>query len=185
MKFNSEDLLSQLITQTKKNIAFVESLQSLSDEQLNKRISENSWSILEVVQHLNLYANFYHQEIETKMQQSNLLASENFSSGILGNYFAKSMLPKDKLNKMKTPKAMNPIFTNLDRNILTVFSQHQNQLLKLLETAKTKDLSKIKTNISLTPIIKIRLGDTFRFVVNHNLRHIKQIERILNSKKMQ
>lgn len=181
MKLNSEDLLSQLIKQTSENQQFVESLKSLSDDQLNKRINENSWSILEVVQHLNLYANFYHQEIEIKMQRSDLQASENFSSGILGNYFAQSMLPKKKLNKMKTPKAMNPIFTNLDRSILDVFAQYQNQLLKLLETAKSKNLSKIKTSISLTPIIKIRLGDTFRFVINHNLRHIEQIKRILNS----
>lgn len=181
MKFNSEDLLSQLIKQTSENQQFVESLKSLSDDQLNKRINENSWSILEVVQHLNLYANFYHQEIENKMLQSNLKAAKSFTSGILGNYFAQSILPKDKLNKMKTPKAMNPIFTNLDRKIIDVFLLNQNQLLKLLETAKSKNLSKIKTNISLTPIIKIRLGDTFRFVVNHNLRHIKQIDRILNS----
>ncbi len=181
MKFNSEDLLSQLIKQTSENQQFVESLKSLSDKELNKRINENSWSILEVIQHLNLYANFYHQEIETKMQQSNLKATKSFSSGILGNYFANSMLPKDKLNKMKTPKVMNPIFTNLDRKIIDVFLLNQNQLLKHLEIAKSKNLSKIKTNISLTPIIKIRLGDTFRFVINHNLRHIKQIEKILNS----
>lgn len=181
MKFNSEDLLSQLITQTTENIYFVDSLKSLSDKQLNKRINENSWSILEVVQHLNLYADFYHQEIKRKMQQSDLKAVEKFSSGILGNYFAKSILPKEKLNKMKTPKTMDPIFTTLDSKVLDIFIENQHRLLKLLDIAKTKNLSRIKTNISLTPFIKIRLGDTFRFVVNHNLRHVNQIERILIS----
>ena len=178
MKINSEILLSQLIQQTEENILFVKSLKQLSDKELNKRITDKSWSILECIQHLNLYSDFYNQEIKEKMNQNKIQNSVNFKSGILGNYFAQSMIPKENLNKMKTPKFMNPIFTDLDKNILETFINNQKTLLELLEIAKTKNLTKIKTNISLTKLIKIRLGDTFRFVVNHNLRHIKQIERI-------
>lgn len=181
MKIDSEILISQLTQQTKENLLFVENLKLLSDKELNKRINEKSWSILECVQHLNLYSDFYNKEIQDKMIQSNIPSSQNFKSGILGNYFAQSMLPKENLNKMKTPKSMNPIFTHLDRNILDLFIENQQNLLKLLEIARTKNLSKIKTNISLTSLIKIRLGDTFRFVINHNFRHIKQIERIQNA----
>ncbi|ULT24221.1 DinB family protein [Sphingobacterium sp. E70] len=54
--------------------------------------------------------------------------------------------------------------------------EQQENFLQLLEQAKSKDLGKIRTNISINKWIKIRLGDTFRFLVNHNIRHIVQIK---------
>jgi hypothetical protein len=53
-------------------------------------------------------------------------------------------------------------------------------MLKLLETASTKNLTKIKTAITL-PLLKFRLGDTFRFVIYHNERHIVQAQKVLKS----
>lgn len=46
----------------------------------------------------------------------------------------------------------------------------------LLELAKNADLVKVKTSISLTKLIKLRLGDTFRFLVNHIERHVLQAQ---------
>lgn len=181
MKLKSEELLNQLKSVTEENLNFVISLKSLSEPELNRRISENSWSILECLQHLNLYGNFYLKEISEKINQSRLKNSEVFKSGILGNYFAKSMLPKENLNKMKTFKSMNPIYSELSKNVIDTFINQQKELLTLLETAKSKNLTKIKTNISISKLIKLRLGDTFRFLIYHNLRHMEQIKNILKS----
>lgn len=180
MKIASELLINQLICETAAIIDFASHLRSLSDSDLNKRIQENSWSILECLQHLNLYGDFYLQEISNKMNENTIPPQKNFKSGILGDYFAKSMLPKENLNRMKTFKSMNPIFSDLDQNVIDIFIHQQNEMLRLLEMAKSRNLEKIKTNISISPLIKIRLGDTFRFVINHNLRHIQQIKNIEN-----
>lgn len=179
MKLNSEHLLNELIQHTEENIQFVETLQSLSDEKLNQRKAPNSWSILECLQHLNLYADFYHPEIENQTERNSNSFTSEFQPGFLGNYFVQSMLPKPKLKTMKTPKSMNPIFTNLDCLVLTTFIENQKQLLYLLEVSKTKNLTKIKTRISIAPLLKIRLGDSLRFIVFHNVRHVKQIQGIL------
>ena len=56
----------------------------------------------------------------------------------------------------------------------------QEELLSYLETAKNKNLDKIKTKTTL-PILKFKLGDTFRFIIHHNERHIVQAKRVLNS----
>ena len=96
----SIDLLEDLIERTQENIKKVEQLQLLPEESLNKRNSQNSWSILECIEHLNRYSDFYLPEIETRISSSLYQASENFRSGLLGNYFALSMLPKEKLNSM-------------------------------------------------------------------------------------
>lgn len=181
MKFSVEVLINELIVKTKENISFANDLKLLLTNELNKRINEDSWSILECLEHLNLYGNFYLAEISDKIENNYETASKYFKSGILGNYFANSMLPKKKLNKMKTFKSMNPIFTDLDKKVIVTFIEQQYKLIELLEYARSKNLTKIKTNISISKWLKIRLGDTFRFVINHNLRHIQQIKNILNA----
>ncbi|MCS4224033.1 DinB family protein [Sphingobacterium sp. BIGb0165] len=181
MKYKSLALLEQLSTQTKEHMAFVESLKTLSLDDLNKLPHKGSWNTLECITHLNLYGNFYLPEISRRMAASQSKAASYFNSGLLGNYFAKSILPKDRPNKMKTFQEMDPIYKQLDKNVLAVFLEQQEKFLQLLEQAKSKDLGKIRTNISINKWIKIRLGDTFRFLVNHNIRHIVQVKNILSS----
>lgn len=179
MKIPTKQLISDLKKITEGNLSFAENLLNESEEKLNFRLSGKSWSILECLEHLNLYGKFYIPEISEKIKNSNTKSTEIFSSGILGNYFAKSMLPKDSLNKMKTFKSMNPIHSNLDKKVLNEFIIQQKQMINLLNEAENVDLNKIKTSISISSLIKLRLGDTFRFVIYHNLRHIEQAKKIL------
>ena len=90
------------------------------------------------------------------------------------------MLPREKLNKMKTFKDKNPLGSELDKRTLERFITQQEQLLSLLEKAKNIDLNKTKTAISISKWIELKLGDTFRVVVYHNDRHIVQAKKILN-----
>lgn len=120
---------------------------------------------------------FYLPAIEKSMRNPKVGNNQNFHSGVLGGYFAKSMLPKEKLNKMKTFKDMNPIHSQLDREVLQIFVHQQEKMLVLLQEARQVDLTKTKTPISISKFIKLRLGDTFHFVINHNWRHIEQAKR--------
>ena len=80
---------------------------------------------------------------------------------------------------MNTFKSKNPIYSQLDKNqVIETFLQQQKQFLELLTIAKEKNLTKIKTSITL-PILKFRLGDTFRFVIYHNERHVVQAKKTL------
>lgn len=180
MKIQSEKLIDELIETTNQHLTFAQELQDKSNEELNFRKSAESWNILECLEHLNLYGRFYIPEIDRRINSSSTIPQQEFSSGLLGNYFANSMLPKKKLNKMKTFKKMNPIHRNLDRGVLEEFISQQKQMLKLLEESRTINLEKVKTSISITNLIKLKLGDTFRFVINHNTRHIIQIKHILS-----
>lgn len=112
------------------------------------------------------------------MLKSNRKSTPIFKSGILGNYFAKTMLPKEKLNKMKTFKDKNPINSTLDKKCIDRFILQQQKILELLDIARNKDLSKIKTSISISKWIKLKLGDTFRVIIYHNERHIVQSNKI-------
>ncbi|RKE92296.1 DinB family protein [Ichthyenterobacterium magnum] len=179
----SKDLIQDLLEATRKNINQVEAYNQLSLEILNWKSTPESWSVLECIEHLNRYSDFYIPEIEKQIDASKHKASEVFKSGWLGNYFAKNMLPKEKLNTMKTFKSMNPLGSNLSKGVLTKFIDQQHKLLNLLDKSKKVNLTKTKTAISISKLIKLRLGDTFRVVIYHNQRHIVQAEKnILKAK---
>lgn len=180
---SSEKLIQDLIERTRKNINKAEKFSSLSTEKLNWRVEKGSWSILECFEHLNLYGDFYIPEIKKRIEISKKQPKENFKSGILGNYFAKSMLPKEKLNEMKTFKDKDPIGSKLDKNTIERFISQQEKILTLLDKSRGIDLNKTKTAISISKLIKLKIGDTFRVVIYHNERHLVQAKKILHEKK--
>lgn len=174
----SEKFIQTLLAQTKQIIDQAEKLKSYNLSTLTWKENEISWSILECLEHLNLYGDFYLPQIEHKIKTSNTKAEIEFKSGFFGNYFAKSMLPKEKLNKMKTFKDKNPLNANLDKAVIDRFINQQIKLLDLLNQSKNVNLNKVKIHISITNFLKFKLGDTLQFFINHISRHLNQIERI-------
>jgi len=134
--------------------------------------------MLECLEHLNLYGDFYLPQMDSKIKGSNTQADIEFSSGFLGNYFAKSMLPKEKLNKMKTFKDKNPLNVKLDKSVIDKFVNQQIKLLDLLNQSRNVSLNKVKIQTSISSLLSLKLGDTFQFFINHIIRHLHQIERI-------
>lgn len=175
---NAEQLIQKLIEDIKQAINHAEALKDYDISRLTWREHPASWNILECLEHLNLYGDYYLPLIKQKISQSNTTHETHFKSGMLGNYFAKSMLPKEKLNKMKTFKDKNPLNSNLDKSVIDTFIKQQIELLDLLNQSRTVSLNKIKIETSISNLIKIKLGDTFQFLINHIIRHLKQVERI-------
>ncbi len=181
MKIATEQLLTQLKTDLGRQIKQTRNLNQLSYEALNWRERTETWSVLECIEHLKRYNDFYIPEIKNKMDGTPAKANLQFRSGWLGNYFANAMLPKEQLNKMNTFKEMNPLNSRLDMVLLENFEQQLISLNQLVERAKEYDLSKIKTSVSISKWIKLRLGDTFRVVVNHQTRHFAQIDKVIKA----
>jgi len=179
MNFNSHQLILELKTYVSAHISFTEKLKNVSENELQAKKDTTSWSVLECIEHLNLYAVFYHKEIEKRIQSSNHKVSLTFKSGFLGNKLSLDMLPKEGMKTMKTFKSKNPIYSTLDKEkVLSSFITNQKELLMLLKISEKKNLTKIKTAITL-PFLKFKLGDTLRFVIYHNERHIVQAKKNL------
>jgi hypothetical protein len=154
----------------------------LSIEVLNRRESKDKWSALQCIEHLNLYGDFYLPEIEKQLLKND--RSPNailFKSGWVGNYFANLMkVNNGKVKKMKSPKDKVPDPSSLSITTLDRFLKQQERLEKLLHQAEETDLAKVRCSISLTPLIKLRLGDTFRFFIYHIERHVYQAEKAVD-----
>ncbi len=180
MKVTSEALFTELIEKIRLNINQVAALDQKPINVLNWKEDNEIWSVLECIEHLNLYGDYYLPEIEQRINKSSYKPEAYFKSGTIGNYFSKSMLPKEKLNKMKTFKDKNPSGSNLDKTTLDRFLVQQEKMLELLDKARTVNLNKTKTAISISKLIKLKLGDTFRVVIYHNERHLVQAQNVLN-----
>lgn len=174
MKVNSNQLLVELRNMCVKHQKDLETLSSLSDQELQSKPAPEAWNALECIEHLNRYGRFYLPEIKKRLQNSSTKPGKTFKSGLLGNYFAESMLPKPGFKTMNTFKEMNPLNADLDRSTLQEFADQLKQMLELLEMARSKNLNRIRTSISISKLIKLKLGDTFRVVIYHNERHLLQ-----------
>lgn len=174
MKISTEKLIADLIERTRQNLNQAEEFNAQPEKTLNWKPAPESWSALECLAHLNLYGNFYLPEIQRRINSAAKPAEENFKSGWLGNYFAKMMLPREKLNKMKTFKDKDSNDRQLNKKTLIEFIDQQKQLLDLLHQARGVSLNKTRTSISISKWIKLKLGDTLRVVIYHNQRHLVQ-----------
>ena len=174
----SEKLIQSLLEQVKQITDQAEGLKGRDINTLTWKENPTSWSILECLEHLNLYGDYYLPVMEHHIKTSKTTAELAFKSGFWGNYFAKSILPKEKMNKIKSIKSKNPLNAKLDATVIEKFLDQQTQLIELLNLSKEVSLNKVKIPISIAPFIRLKLGDTYQFYINHIIRHFKQIDRI-------
>ncbi|SHE99419.1 DinB superfamily protein [Arenibacter palladensis] len=178
---NQETLLKELIQLTIKNMEVAKDLKNYNLTVLNWKKNSNSWSTLQCIEHLNLYGEFYLPEIEESILKNKFQAESFFKSGFIGNRLAKSMFPGDKMRKTKTSKSMYPSDKKLNNDILEIFVNQQEQLLKLLDLAKNVSLNRNRVSISMAKCIKLKLGDVLKVIIYHNRRHIVQASKALQA----
>lgn len=183
METTTENLIQDLSNRINNQIEFVKTLKSISEEKLNWKAAKSNWSVLECLEHLNLYGDFYIPEISQKLNNNKTNPQIKYVSGWLGNYFVKSVSPETISKTMNTFKDKNPIGSSLNISTLDRFEKQLHQLKNLLEKARKVNLVKTKTSISISKLLKLRLGETFRVVIYHNDRHILQAKNVLQSQK--
>jgi len=176
------ELIADLKARTSELIKQAEAFKQLPTERLNQKSSSTSWSVLECLEHLNLYGDFYLPEIESCIIDGEKINQDpNFKSGWFGERTVQDMLPKnDKVKKMNTFKDKNPLNSDLSIATIDRFIKQQEGILRLLDLASSVHLEKVKTKITL-PLIKFKLGTTFRFVIYHNQRHLWQANNLLKN----
>ena len=183
MQTDNNTLIDELLKLAEAATTAVKRFKDLPESQLNFKEDPEKWSILECIEHLNRYGEFYLPEIEKAIvAHRSHKPVPVFKSGVVGNYFANLMRVKHgRILKMKTPADKNPLGSNLTIITIDRFLQQQELLTSLLTQARHVDLTHTKVPMSLTKHIKLRLGDTFRFFVYHIERHVIQAGKVLQA----
>jgi hypothetical protein len=150
----------------------------LPSDVLNRKQDALSWSILECIEHLNLYARFYLPEIEQAIKKCNaLFIDEDLKYTWIGKYSVNTMEPLN-LKKQKTFKHMNPTLSSVNKNAINEFLQHQRLLLSLLEKAAHVNINQGKVSVEFFRLLKMKIGEALQFVTVHQQRHILQARRV-------
>ncbi|HEY1008135.1 MAG TPA: DinB family protein [Sphingobacteriaceae bacterium] len=181
MEILQSELLEDLKYRTHRVIAAAEmQFQPLPLSILHFKPSPSRWSIVECLEHLNLYGDHYLPAIRKALLKAGpASASAVFRSGWLGEYFSGLMLGKNgQILKFTSPKSKNPLFTKVPEYVIERFLDQQRQYLACLEESLHVNLGRVRVPISIAPWIRIKLGDTLRFCIYHNERHIRQAERV-------
>ena len=184
--FNVVELLNDLKSITEQNIEFVrDRLTILSHSQLIWKKDHNTWSVNEILAHLNEYAAYYNKTMALKIERTRFREPrELFMSSPLGKSAWSSMKLGNAKNIKRTvhsPKMYNPSLNSSisQENVLKTFEKNQLELIQILESCSQVNLRKVRIPISISKIIRLRLGDALMFVVYHNERHIQQIANLL------
>lgn len=183
-RFKTAELIGSLQEDVRSILLGAEQLATVDAGTLNQPPAPGAWSVLQVLEHLNMYSRYYLPAIEKRVAGVPGSGSAWFVPGMLGDYFTRIMHPGNVhavKNKMKAPKGYRPQPVLDAGAVLTEFIEHQRHLLRLLEQALKHDLGRIRVPITLSPLIRLKLGDTFRFLIAHQQRHMVQARNAIKS----
>lgn len=186
---DTRTLIDALQEQLRSQLARTEALLDLPTERLLKRPAPDRWSVMEVVQHMNLSSGHYHRLLQRLYANENngLRFRSTFTPGLLGQYSVNAMTPKpngDIPMRMRTLRMFDPARTApVDPGDalapLLRFREMLQGFMGLLERARTRGLEGEKVTSTLGPIIRFKAGDAFRFPIAHQERHFLQMGRVL------
>jgi DinB superfamily len=173
MREQTLELLHQLEQQVEQHLqTAIRVFQNATEHQLLQPSGTGGWSIAQNLWHLNSYGDFYFRHIQSAVgsNENNMV---DFKSGWLGAYFVKMMHPQSGKQKFKAFKNHVPPDA-LDAYLqVATFIHQQELLLGYLKQARFADLNK-RLPVSISNLVKLKLGDVFQFIIAHNERHIQQ-----------
>jgi hypothetical protein len=150
-------------------------------EMLEKNDGYGRWNSVQVLEHLNTYYRYYLPLIEAKIKSAPGDPAPFFRPGWLGAFFTRSMQPLSGTikHKMKALKKHVPALALDKKQVMTEFLDWQRKLVYIIQLSEAVNLNNISIPITITPLIRLKLGDVLQFIVAHNNRHFLQIENLL------
>jgi len=181
--FSKQTLLSGLTDRTVIITSNTHPFFRLSETQLKFKASPEIWSIAEIFEHLNISNTKCIHAILERVKTLPDITSDRYQSSWLGDWVYEKLMPKadGSVFKVSSPKFLHPPGCGDAYKVLQQFMETQNETHDVLLHAATKDVNGIRVPFYLTKTLKFRLGDTLRFLIAHNERHLLQAQRMMNT----
>lgn len=159
--------------------------QSLPEADLLAPPAAGGWSVAQCLNHLNSYGRYYIPAVQhalSTIRVAEEASDKKYRSGWLGNYFINLMKPQNT-QKFKALKNHIPPQELDVQAVIAEFSSQQEQWMVLLEKIQQVQQLNVRVPISISPFIRLKLGDVLGFVKAHDQRHIQQADRVLARQK--
>lgn len=174
-------VFNELGTITERNIQLLKSkFSAYSPNQLSWKPNASTWSLNEIFAHLNAYNTFYNTKFHERIEKTRFRVPRlTFVSSPLGKSAWGSMKLGNARNvkrRFNAPKEFNPtvnpqLVTGTD---LATFIDMQHDFLTIIEKSVAVNLKKVKVPLSMSNLVRLRLGDALLYVTYHSDRHMEQ-----------
>jgi hypothetical protein len=149
---------------------------TLTHEQLNWKLSEEKWSIAEVLQHLNL-VNASYEEILTDSANGKsdmgFTGKIGFVVNFLGDMIYKSVEPT-RASRTKTFPVWEPVQNDVPKDVITDFKKQQEAIKKLITDNKSLLEKDVVIPSPANRYIVYKLRKAIEIIVSHEERHLNQ-----------
>jgi len=158
---------------------------SISPERLATKPNPETWSIIEVIQHLNLVSDLYYPRFESAIKKLNTQAFEgeiadNQKVSWIAGQLANMMKPKGNKRKLKmdTFDFFKPERAQLDvEKILNTYKDNRAKLNHYIKMSR-KPIARRVVVTSAIKLLKFTLPGAIYWLLSHEQRHIIQIQEI-------
>ncbi len=154
--------------------------QNLTEAVLLAPPASGGWSVAQCLEHLNSYGKYYLPAVENALTKVPLTptTTDQYRSGWFGNYFISMMRPESN-KKYKAFKGHIPTSDLDGRAVVAEFIRQQESWLSILRSVTHLAQLNARVPISISPLIRLKLGDVLGFVKAHEERHLQQANRVL------
>jgi hypothetical protein len=179
MSIEKNDLISEL---QKISADALEKFGSLSSAQTNWRPSAEGWSVGQCFEHLIKANEMFYGDLDKigKGTRRNSFL-ENYSplSGFFGSLLVNSLKKDERKFKAPTQKIVPP--SEIDVNIVEIFAGHQAELIEKIKRTQNVNPNKIKVTSPFMKLVTYKLSDGFQVIVEHEKRHLRQAEKVMQT----
>jgi hypothetical protein len=155
---------------------------NLSAAQINWKPSAEGWSVGQCFEHLIKTNELFYVELDKiakGSRQNSFLENYSPLSGFFGSLLVNSL--KKDARKFKAPSQKIVPPSEIDAHIIEIFAAHQSELIGKIKRTESTDWKKIKITSPFMKLMTYRLADGFQVVVEHEKRHIRQAERVMQT----
>ncbi len=155
----------------------------LGTRQLNWKPTVSTWSVGQCFDHLVTANTAYFPTFQT------ILRGEKVSTfwerlpwypSLWGKVLLKAFDPESP-RRLKAPKVFRPSAGNIDAAVIDRFVEQQHQFARYMDAMKDMDLERVIISSPVTSLVTYSLLDTYRMLIMHERRHIRQATKVLET----
>jgi hypothetical protein len=155
----------------------------LNAAQLNWQPNAESWSVGTCFDHLIKTNSEMCGAAESHIKgthKATIWERLPFGHKFFGNFVIKATLPENP-KKVKSPKVFAPTASDVRGDVVKRFVESHKRVVETLEASREIDSAKIIVTSPVAKFVTYSLLDAYTIIVQHELRHLKQAERVMQS----
>ena len=180
---DSRSLIEDLQATLREQLRRAEQLEVLTHDRLEQRPMPDAWSVLEIVEHLNILSGQYLRRLRKAYAGSGIFRKDPFLPGRWNTpiHTAQRHMPTGRIpGPMRTLWFFDPKAAHAKgRQSLQDFRALLDEQAVLLDKALARGIEGPRITSTIGPILRFKIGDSFRFMIAHQQRHFLQIDRAL------